>query len=80
MIELLVIAALVVVRYYTHRRRRTFTEKSTQTEVPWMFYSELINIDDDSMSLVSSLSDLSDVSGVSIYSTHFKLELSDTET
>ena len=77
MIELIVIAALAVLRYYTHRRRPTCADKTTQTEMPFIFYSELINIDDDFMSLGSPVSDLSNLS---FRSTHFELELSDCET
>ena len=78
MIELIVIAALAVVHFYTYPRRRpTFADKQTQTEMPFMFYSELVNIDDDFMSLDSSGSDLSDLS---FRSTHFELEISDCET
>ena len=80
MIEFLVIAALAVVHYYTHRRIVKFADKQTQTEVPWMFYSQLINIDDDLMSLASDDSSYSNISTLSIKSTHFNLELSDTET
>jgi hypothetical protein len=77
MIELIVIAALAVLRYYTHRRIVKFADKTTQTEMPFIFYSELINIDDDFMSLGSPVSDLSNLS---FRSTHFELELSDCET
>ena len=75
MIEFFVIAALAVVHYYTHRRIVKLADKQTQTEVPWMFYSELISLDDDVMSIDSTLSNLSDISDLSIISTHFKLEL-----
>ena len=77
MIELIVIAALAVVHYYTSTRRRpTFADKQTQTEMPFMCYSELINIDDDFMSLDSG----SDLSDLSFRSTIFDLELNDCET